>query len=76
MSHLQYATRECQCGACGLYFIGVTYFDQHRDGDMDHRRCLSVKEMKQRGMVKDDKGRWGMGASQGRAGQDEGQPLR
>jgi hypothetical protein len=68
--HLAYGTRECQCASCGVYFVGVTYFDMHRDGTMDARRCLTVRQMRERGMVQDGKGRWGLAAEERGAGAD------
>jgi hypothetical protein len=71
--HLQYGTRECQCGGCGLYFSSPATFDKHRDGDMDYRVCLSVRAMRAKGMGQDGKGRWGLVAEGGGAGQVPGE---
>lgn len=63
--HLKPGTRECQCGACGLYFSSPWTFDMHRTGEIDARRCLTVRELRKKGMAKDGKGRWGLGAGTG-----------
>ncbi len=62
-----------QCGACGEDFGSVNLFDRHRVGKHaylyseglkmdppleDGRRCLSVKEMLQRGWSVGKRGRW------------------
>jgi DNA-directed RNA polymerase subunit RPC12/RpoP len=57
--HLLFGTRECQCPTCGLYFSSPTTFDKHRTGSVGERQCLSTREMKAKGMAKDQKGRWG-----------------
>lgn len=61
------------CSSCGSNFTSVTLFDFHRVGvhaytysegvamdpiREDGRRCLSAKEMLERGWAKDDKCRW------------------
>lgn len=41
-----------QCPTCGLYFNSTVAFDKHRVGEHGkNRRCLSVEEMKAKGMV-------------------------
>lgn len=61
--------RFCRCGACGLYFNAPSPFDTHRvAGEDSGRRCLTVWEMKTRGMAKDAKGRWGVAPQEGREG--------
>ena len=52
------------CPACHQTFTGTTAGDKHRVGDHnvsrgpDRRRCLSVDEMTDAGMVRNDKGHW------------------
>jgi hypothetical protein len=61
------------CRECGQDFSALKYFDAHRVGvhaytiteglkldppREDGRRCLSTKEMQDRGWVKDRYGRW------------------
>ncbi len=55
------ATRS-QCGKCGQIFAGVAAFDEHRTGSFTQntRRCLSVREMQARGMIRNDKGWWSL----------------
>jgi len=55
----------CQCGACGEYFNSTYAFDLHRVGEFrdGSRRCLSVEEMRERGMVKNKLGFWISGVS-------------
>ena len=31
--------RACHCGACHISFTGLTAFDKHRVGDVEHRVC-------------------------------------
>lgn len=51
-----------QCRGCGEYFRSNAAFDKHRTGEFNHRpsqrRCLTVDEMLERGMVKNAKGFW------------------
>ena len=49
----------CECTACGKLFGSVTGFDKHRIGKYtipDTRRCLKEKELKEKGLTKNDKG--------------------
>ena len=58
------------CCGCGLVFTGLTSFDMHRTGYFSKpikgtnryathgRRCLSVQEMIEKGMVQSAKGVW------------------
>lgn len=55
---LTVGTRRCQCGACGLFFSSVSSFDKHRTGDQDARRCLTLDEMRETGMVVNAAGFW------------------
>lgn len=68
MEHLRPGTRECQCAVCKQYFSSPWSFDMHRAGDWDNRRCLTAREMRRKGMVKDGKGRWQLAAEGGGAG--------
>ena len=52
---------KCQCSKCGAFFGGVTAFDMHRVGDYNPgagRRCRTAVEMAQRGLFRDDTGKW------------------
>ena len=59
MNMLPNGTNRCQCPACGLYFGGVSAFDDHRVGVAGDRRCLSQPEMSEKGMRQDQRGYWG-----------------
>jgi hypothetical protein len=49
----------CQCAGCGHYFNSTRSFDMHRRGDFGkERRCLSLQEMKARGMTTNAAGFW------------------
>lgn len=55
-----------QCRECGEVFGGVQGFDKHRHGPYGpSRRCLSIDDIKQVGMVKSKYGRWGMPYNKG-----------
>jgi hypothetical protein len=49
-----------QCPGCGQLFNSTTAFEKHRVGPHEDngRRCLTVNEMHQRGMVQVDGGWW------------------
>lgn len=49
-----------QCSGCGEHFNSNAAFDMHRIGShTDHeRRCLTVREMKGRGMALNKTGWW------------------
>lgn len=63
-------TAACTCPTCGLVFRSPAGFDMHRVGpfatlpDSKHgaqphgRRCLSVAEMTERGMARNERGQW------------------
>lgn len=36
---------QAHCSACHQTFSGVSYFDMHRTGDVDQRRCLGPQEI-------------------------------
>ena len=70
MAELKNGTNYCECTACGLFFGGVSTFDQHRvfmdkDAkgkyieDWERRRCLTVAEMEAKGWRPDENGFWG-----------------
>lgn len=49
----------CQCVACREYFNSTAAFDKHRVGKFDtNRRCLTVEEMRGKGMDKSARGFW------------------
>lgn len=48
----------CLCRACGVYFLSVRAFDQHRVGPWSERRCLTTPRMSERGLVLDPRGFW------------------
>jgi hypothetical protein len=48
----------CQCAACGQYFNSTYAFDKHRVGDYTGRRCLTVDEMRAKGMAQKPEGWW------------------
>lgn len=56
---LKVGTEMCQCGACGLYFFSDDSFQRHRTGPINARTCLSVAELRDKGMSPDDRGVWG-----------------
>jgi hypothetical protein len=48
-----------QCPTCGEIFNSVYAFDYHRTGKYGvNRRCLTVKEMFKKGMIKNRFDRW------------------
>jgi hypothetical protein len=53
-----------QCGECGQLFNSTHAFEKHRTGSIgapdpaDMRRCMSVEEMKARGMDRNEAGFW------------------
>ena len=51
-----------QCASCKQTFAGTRAFDAHRVGPYTRkqrrRRCLTRKEMKQRGMTQNEAGWW------------------
>lgn len=57
------------CPSCCQTFTGTTAGDMHRTGDHavtkgpDRRRCLSVEEMTEKGMARNDRGQWTTGKS-------------
>jgi hypothetical protein len=48
----------CRCGSCGQWFNCTKAFDRHRVGDYPGRRCLSIAEMRVRGMTINGGGWW------------------
>ncbi|MGA7807875.1 hypothetical protein, partial [Bradyrhizobium sp.] len=50
----------CFCGTCGEYFNSTCAFDMHRVGSFrkNARRCLSVQEMTEIGMVRSKTDWW------------------
>ena len=60
-------TRAEHCPSCHETFTGSTSGDMHRVGDHavfegpDRRRCLSVDEMAEKGMARNDRGQWTTG---------------
>ena len=48
----------CQCTACGEYFNSIYAFDLHRTGSFLERKCLSVDEMLEYGIVKSSTDWW------------------
>lgn len=47
------------CRACGLYFNSTAAFDKHRTGQHGKdRRCMTVDEMKAKGMATNGRGYW------------------
>jgi len=51
-------TDRCRCTACGEYFRSSSAFGRHRYSAKEGRRCLSVPQMLEKGMVKSDTGHW------------------
>lgn len=49
-----------QCPTCREYFNSTHAFERHRTGSFTERtrRCLSLKEMKLKGMSKNEAGYW------------------
>jgi hypothetical protein len=48
-----------QCPACHCYFNSTTAFEKHRTGSYGvDRRCLTVPEMEDKGMVINEAGFW------------------
>jgi hypothetical protein len=49
-----------ECSPCGEDFASLAAFDRHRVGRHMplERRCLSVQEMSDVGLVRNDRGRW------------------
>ncbi len=51
-----------QCPVCNHLFAGTKAFDAHRVGPFTRkqkkRRCLSLREMRLRGMVQNEQGWW------------------
>lgn len=47
-----------QCAGCGELFNSTHAFEKHRTGEMSARRCLTSKEMVEKGMVKKPSGFW------------------
>ena len=49
-----------QCGKCHLTFTSVEAFDFHRGDSYEQhtRRCLTVAQMRAKGMALDEHGRW------------------
>jgi len=48
-----------ECPTCGLYFNSSVAFDRHRTGDFGKdRRCMTLDEMKARGMAVNASGYW------------------
>lgn len=54
---------ECQCPTCGLVFTGDHWFQKHRAGPVDARRCLTGAELTALGLAPNEKGRWRKAAS-------------
>jgi hypothetical protein len=56
-----------QCSACRQVFAGTKAFDAHRVGPFtrkqQRRRCLTRREMLQRGMTQNEQGWWCLGAA-------------
>jgi hypothetical protein len=53
----------CRCSACNEHFNSTGAFDAHRTGKPGvDRRCRSVTEMAERGMVRNAAGFWITGA--------------
>ena len=51
----------CQCSVCGKEFGSLAGFDKHRVGKFimpDTRRCLTEKELIEKGLHKSDKEVW------------------
>lgn len=67
---LAVGTDRCRCCACGLPFNSAYAFDKHRVGSFDRelqgtpkgRRCMTIAEMKRRGMVRTANGGWASSA--------------
>ena len=49
-----------ECTVCNLVFSSIHSFDKHRTGNYAERtrRCLTVDEMKAKGMAQNEKGIW------------------
>jgi hypothetical protein len=54
----QLSGNRCGCRSCGFLFRSRSMFDRHRVGELGSRRCLSVREMLERGFSPDPKGYW------------------
>lgn len=57
------------CTACHETFTGTTAGDKHRTGQHhlstgpDRRRCLTVEEMREKGMAQNARGQWTNGGT-------------
>lgn len=63
---------KCRCGGCGALFSALRAFDMHRTGKYEYfddrrafhpstRRCLSVDEMRAKGMRQTSQNAWNTG---------------
>jgi hypothetical protein len=48
----------CRCPVCGEYLNSTGMFDRHRIGKYPDRRCLTPKEMLERGFTRNTAGFW------------------
>lgn len=51
---LPIGARLCQCSGCGKYFNSPSVFGAHREGGA----CLTPRQMRQRGMSRNERGYW------------------
>ncbi|WP_160803633.1 hypothetical protein [Nitrosomonas sp. GH22] len=59
MTKLELTGDRNQCPTCNEYFNSTAAFDKHRTGKYGvDRRCLTVQEMNNKGMSKNDAGFW------------------
>ncbi len=62
----------CECDVCGKVFGSLAGFDKHRVGDYmpNTRGCLSDKELKKKGMHKNENGVWKLASTPNRTFSD------
>jgi len=48
----------CKCAVCGVYFNAPSIFTLHRVGATGDRRCLSPRDMSDRGWSLNARGYW------------------
>ncbi len=72
---LRPGSRVCACGGCNEFFGSDSAFQLHRVGDWDDRRCLTVEEMRARGLELNGRGYWTRTWDSAPAGDDQFVPL-
>lgn len=48
----------CPTQGCHLTFTSIRSFDEHRTGPTDTRRCMTIDELRVRGMEPNNNGQW------------------